>query len=247
MIGNISLLFFSFLFICILTIYLAKVQSDLDIIDIYIIFVLLHFGFYPFVRGLYFGKDVIFDFRDSNPLVIGLIFIHVFLILLIIRFLSWYFPKNIANYLNIRNMIQQWSSINRYILLCIYVVLIVFQIISYYKYGIKTYILPDDFERIGKHLPYWFTSVRTIYPHLAFLVFLGLFSHILKSKGSSPVCMDYSNYFVCSNRDNLRQKVFLGYDRGRSSILVRRKEKKYISIKVPEGYFGISLRFFLIQ
>ena len=43
--------------------------------------------------------------------------------------------------------------------------------------------MPDDFERIGKHLPYWFTSVRTIYPHLAFLIFLGLFSHILKSKG----------------------------------------------------------------
>jgi hypothetical protein len=183
MIGNISLLFFSFLFICILIIYLAKVQSDLDIVDIYIIFVLLHFGFYPFVRGLYFGKDVIFDFRDSNPLVIGLIFIHVLLILMIIRFLSWYFPKYIIKYLNIRNMIQQWSSINRYILLCIYVVLIVFQILSYYKYGIKTYILPDDFERIGKHLPYWFTSVRTVYPHLAFLVFLGLISHILKSEG----------------------------------------------------------------
>jgi len=80
-------------------------------------------------------------------------------------------------------MIQQWSSVNRYILLCIYVVLIVFQILSYYKYGIKTYIMPEDFERIGKQLPYWFTSVRTIYPHLAFLTFLGLFSNILKSKG----------------------------------------------------------------
>lgn len=182
MIGNISLLFFSFLFIVILTIYLAKVKSDLDIIDVYIIFVLLHFGLYPFVRGLYFGKDIIFDFCDCNPLIIGLVFIQVLLILAIIRVVSWYFPKNIVNCLNIRNIIQQWSRINRYILLCIYVGLIVFQIISYYKYGIKTYILPDDFERIGKHLPYWFTSVRTIYPHLAFLIFLGLFSNILKSK-----------------------------------------------------------------
>jgi len=183
MIGNISLLLFSFFFICILIIYLAKLQSGLDIIDIYIIFVLLHFGLYPFVRGLYFGKDAIFDFRDCNPLVIALMFGQVLLILAIIRFVSWYFPKNIANYLNIRNMIQQWSRINKYILLFIYVVLILFPIISYYKYGVKTYIMQDDFERIGKHLPYWFTSVRTIYPHLSFLIFLGLFSYILKSKG----------------------------------------------------------------
>jgi len=185
MIGNISLLLFSFIFICIIIMYFAKLQSDLDIIDIYIIFVLLHFGLYAFVRGLYFGKDAIFDFRDCNPLVIASMFGQILLILAIIRFMSWYFPKNIANYLNIKNLIQQYSRINKYILLCIYVVLIIFQIISYYKYGVKTYIMQDDFERIGKHLPYWFTSFRTIYPHLAFLVFLGLFSRILKSKGYS--------------------------------------------------------------
>ena len=183
MIGNIALLFFSFLFICILTIYLAKVQWDIDIVDIYIIFVLLHFGFYPFIRGLYFGKDVIFDFRDANPLVIGLVFGHVLLILAIIRFVSWYFPINITNYLNVRNIIQQCSRINKYILLCTYAVLILFQIISYYKYGVKTYIMSDDFARIGKDLPYWFTSIRTIYPLLSFIVFLGLISSLLKSSG----------------------------------------------------------------
>jgi hypothetical protein len=183
MLGNISVLCCSFLFISILITYFAKLQADFDIIDLYILFVLLHFGLYPFVRGLYFGSDVIFDFRDANPVVIGLIFGQVLLALVIIRVASWYFPKNIAEYLNMRNLIQQWSQINRYILLGIYVGLIVFQIISYYKYGVKTYILHDDFERIGKQLPYWFFSVRTIYPLLAFLTFLGLFSLILKTTG----------------------------------------------------------------
>ena len=185
MIGNISILICSFVFICVVSFYIFKVWPDLDVIDLYIVFILFHFGLYPFIRGLYFGPDVIFDFRNSNPLVIGLIFSQVLLILAIIRVVSWYFPKNIAINLNIRNIIQQWSRINRYVLLCIYVVLILFQIISYYKYGIKTYIMPEVFERIGKNLPYWFTSVRTIYPHLAFLIFLGLFSNILKSKGYS--------------------------------------------------------------
>jgi hypothetical protein len=181
--GYISLLLFSSLFICIITIYLAKAGPDLDVIDIYIIFVLLHFGLYPFVKGLSFSKDVIFDFHHSNPLVIGLIFAHVLLILAIIRVVSWYIPSKLANYLKIRNLIEQWSHINKYVLLSIYAALILFQIISYYKYGVITYIMPEDFARIGKHLPYWFTSIRTIYPLFSFLIFLGLFSNILKSKG----------------------------------------------------------------
>ena len=73
--------------------------------------------------------------------------------------------------------------INKYILFFIYGSLIFFQIFSYYKYGVKSYILPDDFARIGKELPYWFTAIRTIYPLLTFLVCLGLISSLLKSQG----------------------------------------------------------------
>jgi hypothetical protein len=68
-------------------------------------------------------------------------------------------------------------------MLFIYGGLIFFQLFSYYRYGIKTYILPDDFVRIGKDLPYWFQAIRTVYPLLAFLVCLGLISSLLKSKG----------------------------------------------------------------
>jgi len=148
----------------------------------YIVFVLFHFGFYPFVRGLYFGRDVVFDFRDGSPLVIGLVFIQVLLILTVVKIIYRYFPDTFVEGLKIKNLIQKWSSINQYILFFVYGSLIIFQIISYYKYGVKTYIMPDDFARIGKELPYWFTGIRTIYPLLTFLVCLGLISSLLKSQ-----------------------------------------------------------------
>jgi hypothetical protein len=144
---------------------------------------LFHFGFYAFIRGLYFGKDVIFDFRDSSPLVISLVFIHVLLILTVIKIIYRYFPDTFVECLKTKNMVQKWSCINKYLLFFVYGSLIFFQIVSYYKYGVKTYILPDDFARIGKALPYWFTAIRTVYPLLAFMVCLGLISSLLKSQG----------------------------------------------------------------
>ena len=183
MIGNISILICSVVFICCLLFYLFKIWPDLDVLDLYIVFTLFHFGFYPFVRGLYFGKDVIFDFRDSNPLVIGLVFVHVLLILTLSKLIYRYFPGTFVESLKINNLIQKWSCVNKFILFFIYGALILFQIFSYYKYGIKTYILPDDLARIGKELPYWFTAIRTIYPLLAFMVCLGLISSLLKSQG----------------------------------------------------------------
>jgi hypothetical protein len=207
MTGNILILICSFIFICFLSFYLFKKWPDLDVLDLYIVFVLFHFGLYPFIRGLYFGKDVIFDFRESNLLVIGLIFIHVLLILAVIKLIYRYFPETFLELLTINKLILKWSLINKYLLLLIYGGLISFQIFSYYKYGVKTYILPDDFARIGKELPYWFTAIRTIYPLLAFLVCLGLMSAFLKSQryhkyiwfilalGFLPVVMLYGRRF----------------------------------------------------
>jgi hypothetical protein len=181
MAGNISLLFLSFFFICIVTFYLFKKWPDLDVIDLYIIFVGLHFGFSPFIRGLHFGSDVIFDFRNSNPLAIGLVFIQVIIILVIIRVFSLYFCTNFINYLKIKYLISLWGQSNKYIIFIIYFWLILFQFISYYKYGIITYITPDDFAKFGKQLPYWYTSMRTIYNSIAFCTFLSLFAYIVQS------------------------------------------------------------------
>ena len=183
MVGNISILICSFVFLFVVSFYLFKIWPNIDVLDLYIIFVLFHFGVYPFIRGLHFGKDVILDFRDGNPIVIGLVFIHVLLILTVIKMIYRYFPDTFVECLKITNLIQKWSLTNKYILFFIYGLLIIFQIFSYYKYGIKSYILPDDFARIGKDLPYWFTSIRTVYAPLAFLVCLGLISSLLKSQG----------------------------------------------------------------
>ena len=182
MAGNYYILICSFIFICVIFYYIYKAWPELDILDIYIVFVLFHFGFYPFVRGLYFGRDVIFDFRDSSPSVIVSVFVHVLLILIIIKIIYRYLPDKFVECLKIKNLIENWSHINKYILLFVYGMLIIFQIVSYYKYGVRTYIPPKDFARIGKDLPYWFTAIRTIYPLLAFLVCLGLISSLLKSQ-----------------------------------------------------------------
>lgn len=182
MIGNVTILICSFIFIGILTIYLVKKWPDLDIIDLFIIFVLLHFGLTPFVRGLYFGKDIVFDFRDSNPLSIALVFGHILIIMVIIRLVSRYFPPYFENYLKIRYLLQQWGNINKYFLFLFYICLIMFPLISYYNYGVRTYILPEDYEKIGAHLPYWFNSIRTIYSSIAFGIFLGLFGNLIKSE-----------------------------------------------------------------
>jgi hypothetical protein len=181
--GNISLLICSFVFISLISFYIFKVWPDLDVIDLYIIFILFHFGFYPFVRGLYFGRDVIFDFRNSNPLVICVVFVHLLLILTIIKIIYRYLPKPFIESLKLRNLLQKWTEVNKYTLFFIYGILIIFQILSYYKYGIKTYIMPEDFARIGNNLPYWFTTIRTVYTPLAFLVCLGLLSCLIKSQG----------------------------------------------------------------
>jgi hypothetical protein len=180
--GNIYLLICSALFLGIIAIYLSKRWLELDVIDLYIIFVGLHFGIYPFFRGLYFGKDAIFDFRNSNPLVIGLIFLQVIVILGIIRVSSFYLFKKYNNYLNIRQLMLSWQDINKYVLGLFYLCLILFPFFSYFEYGVRTYIMPKDFARIGTELPYWFTSIRTIYNVLAFCTFIGLCSQMINSQ-----------------------------------------------------------------
>jgi hypothetical protein len=179
MAGNISILICSSLFLGILTIYFSKRWLELDVIDLYIIFVGFHFGVYPFIRGLYFGKDVIFDFRNSNPLVIALIFLQVIIILATIRVGSFYLLKKYIKLLKLRNLLLSWQNIDKYVLGMFYLCLILFPFFSYFQYGVRTYIMPKDFARIGNHLPYWFTSIRTIYNVLAFCTVIGLCSQMI--------------------------------------------------------------------
>ena len=180
--GNWSILLFSSLFIFIVTLYLSRRPLGSDVLDVYIIYVLFHFGLYPFVRGLHFGRDIIFDFTQGDPLSIGLVFAHVLIILLILKVLSLIFIKNM-DYLKINYIMERCSQVNGYIVYIIYSILIIFQVYSYYQYGVQSFIPPWDFERIGKFLPYWFTSTRTIYNLLSFCVCVVLLSKVFKTKG----------------------------------------------------------------
>ena len=177
--ANITLLLFSSLVLCLTLFYFKRRWPDLDVIDIYIIYIALHFGIYPFIRGLYSGKGVVYDSSTSNPLVIGLVFIHLLLIVVIIRVVSAYLPTKIKDILKIKTLISKWESVNNLIVLSIYSLLILFQIISYWKYGVKPVIAPDDFAKIGSDLPYWLLSMRAIYNYLVLSVFI-----VLASKAS---------------------------------------------------------------
>jgi hypothetical protein len=181
MIGNYYILMFSMLFILFGVLYFSVKSPEIDVVDVYIIFVLFHFGFYPFVRGLHFGKDIIFDFTHGDPLSIGLVFAHVLIILVVLKLLSVIIIKNII-YLKVNYLVESYSRVNNYVLCVIYSILIIFQFFSYYKYGVQSFIPAWEFEKIGKLLPYWFTSFRTIYNVVTFCVCLVLLSKLFMAK-----------------------------------------------------------------
>jgi hypothetical protein len=181
MIGNLSIIVCSSLFMLLVTLYLIKRPIEIDVIDVYIIFVLFHFGLYPFVRGWHFGKDIIFDFTQGDPLSIGLVFCQILVILLVLKLLCVVFIKDI-NCLKVNFLIESYSHVTNYVVYIGCSILIIFQIFSYYKYGVQSFIPPWEFAKIGKSLPYWFTSFRTIYNCVIFCVCLVLLSKLIKAK-----------------------------------------------------------------
>lgn len=160
---------------------MIRKSPEIDVIDVYIIFVLFHFGLYPFVRGLHFGKDIIFDFTQGDPLSIVLVFCQVIIILVVLKILCSIFIKNM-NYLKVSYLVESYSQVNSYIIYILCSILMVFQVFSYYKYGVQSFIPPWEFEKIGKYLPYWFTSFRTIYNCVTFCVCLVLLSKLFRAK-----------------------------------------------------------------
>lgn len=180
--GNIPLLLFSSLFVALALLYFNRKWPDLDVIDIFIIFVVLYFGVYPFIRGLYVGKGVVYDSANNNPWAIGLVYLQIILITVIIRVASLYLSDHIKNYVKLKTLVEQWARVDKTVVLLFSGLLILFQLISYYKYGVKSHILPDDFAKIGKDLPYWLTSGRTIYNYLTLSIVIVFASKASLSK-----------------------------------------------------------------
>jgi len=180
--GNVLLLLCSTLLVCIALFYFKRKWPDLDIIDIYLIFIVFYFGAIPFLRGLYYWKGVVFDSENYNSWAIILVYLQLLLIILLIVAISWFLSKEIKNYLKLRLLIDQWAKVNNVVFFLILILIILFHFISYYKYGVKSHILPDDFAKIGKKLPYWFTSVRTIYGSLTLGMIIVLASKMSRAK-----------------------------------------------------------------
>jgi len=180
--GNFSLLLFSSLLLCLTLLYFKIKWPDLEVIDIFIIFVSLYFGVYPFIRGLYFGKGVIFDSANNNPWAVCLVFLQIILLIIIILVGYRYLPDKIKNYLKLKTLIERWARVNNAVVFLLLGLLILFQLISYFKYGVKSHILLPDFARIGKDLPYWLTSMRTIYNSLILSIVIVLASKMSLAK-----------------------------------------------------------------
>ena len=184
-VGNALLLLCSSMLLCLTILYLKRKWPDIDAIDVYIIFIALHFGVYPFIRGLYVEEGFIFNSFNNNLLIIGIIYLQILLIIIIMRAISEYLPAEIKKYLKIKTMIELWSRVNEFVLLSLYSLLILFVVISYLKYGVKAHISHDEYLEIGKDLPYWLTSVRTIFNYLVFCVFIVLVSKASMSESLS--------------------------------------------------------------
>jgi len=245
--GNISLLFFSLLFFGLVLLYLKKRSTDLDIIDIYIIFIALYFGIYPFIRGLYLGKGVVYDSFNSNYLAIALVFLQVYLIVFIIRAISVYFPEETNKYLKIKTLIEHWGRVDIFVVLSIYCILIIFQIVSYYKYGVKLHILPEDFAKIGKDLPYWLTSMRTIYNYLSLCVFIALAAKVAISAPRTryfwiALILIFLPFISYSGRKALANIVVMG-----AIISLVRREENFIQVKYLKIAALMVFSFFLMS
>lgn len=185
---NAGLLLYSSLVLCLAMLYFWKKCPDLDVIDIYIVFIALHFGIYPFIRGLYSGRGVVYDTANHNPIAVGMVFLHIILIVIILKVVYAFFPPEIKQYLSVKTLIEQCVKVNNFIVFSIFGFLALTQVIGYLKYGIKSHILLEQFIKIGKDLPYWLTSVMTIYNYTVLSVFLVFCSKAAKSK-------DWSRYW----------------------------------------------------
>jgi hypothetical protein len=180
--GNIPLLFFSSLLLGLTLFYFKRKWPDIDVIDIFILFIALYFGIYPFIRGLHFGKGVVFDSANNNPWAVALVYVQIILITIIIIVAYRYLPDKITKYFKVKTLIDRWARIDAAVVFLLFGLIILLHLISYFKYGVKSHILPGDFAKIGNDLPYWFTSVRTIYNYLTLSIVIVLASKASLSK-----------------------------------------------------------------
>jgi hypothetical protein len=244
--GNAALLLFSSLILCLALLYFWRKCPDLDVIDIYLVYITLHFGVYPFIRGLCPGKGVVYDTANHNSLVVGMVFLQVMLIVIIIKVIFAYFPREIKQYLRVKLLIENCARVNNFIVFSIFGLLVLTQIISYFKYGIKSHMLADDFAKIGKDLPYWLTSVRAIYNYIVLSLFIVLASKLSMSKNRSRLWMA-SLMMLFPFAAYWGRKAFVNLIVIGAIILVVRSKDKIFQFKYLKIAALMILSFFIVS
>jgi hypothetical protein len=245
--GNAALLLFSSLILCLALLYFWRKCPDLDVLDIYLVYITLHFGVYPFIRGLSSGEGGIYDTANHNPLVVGMVFLHIMLIVIIIKVVFAYFPREIKQYLSVKLIIEQCAKVNNYIVFALFGLLVLTQIISYFKYGIKSHMLADDFAKIGKDLPYWLTSVRAVYNYVVLSIFIVLASKLSMSKNRSRYWWMASLLMLFPFAAYWGRKAFVNLIMIGAIILVVRSQDKIFKFKYLKIAALMILSFFVVS
>lgn len=168
------------LLILIITFWYAKLKwSHFDIFNLYLIFVGLYFGLYPFI------KACLESYSQANVVAISLVFLQLLFILVIMGALFIHLPATMRQSLEITSLLTQWAKGNTYVIFLILGIILFVQVIGYERYGIISHVDHGDLAKVGRSLPYWYSSILALLSYLIFVVFIGLSARIWTSQGLS--------------------------------------------------------------
>lgn len=148
-----------------------------SIIDLYFVFVGIHFGISPFIKAL------LQDYSMDNPLAIILTFLQIYIIMGVIAVISAYLPGCLSNAIEIRYLIEQWARISLFSLCALLIIILLIPVIGYWKYNVIANVDHGELARIGKKLPYWYSSILMLLIYLIFCCFIGFSVKLLEARG----------------------------------------------------------------
>ena len=174
---NLLLLGITFVFGCLLLLFGYSRWRYLHVADIYVLMVGAFFIVYTFLDAL------VNDLSIFNPVGSILTIFLVYITTLVTWVVLQMMPKKIFRIFRIRNLLVQWTLVDRYFILLLFWGCILIFLYGYYRFGIITHIASTDLDKLGISLPYWFTSVRVFLQPLAFIVFVVSTAKLLSDKG----------------------------------------------------------------
>ncbi len=178
MISNLTIILMSGFILSGTFLFCQRRWSQLDIVDLYILFAGIYFGAYSFVKAW------LEDYSRYDPITVILVFSQIIVILTITWILWRFMPPHFRQALEIKSLFEQWKKINPYIILLLLAILVIFQLVGYGKYNVISHIDQGGLIRSGNPLPYWFSSTLALLNDLIFCTFIALTVKIITAQGS---------------------------------------------------------------